>query len=78
MSDAVSMFWSIGSSYFSFLSSNAFVGIPILCYILGVAIVGILLSNLLSLARSTHVGLNTSKSNSYRQVDYSTNSKKGG
>lgn len=55
MADAVSLFWSFGSMYFSFLSDVAVFGISVLCYILGAWLVMQIISMLIRTGRGVKI-----------------------
>lgn len=51
MSTALSYFWSIGASFFNLLGSMSFVGISLLCILLGVWVMSILIRNIIPLLK---------------------------
>ena len=56
MNDAISLYWSLGGLFFDYLNTITFMGVSVLCYILGAFIVSKVISALLSVARSVRLG----------------------
>lgn len=69
MAEAVSLFWSFGSMYFSFLGDIAVFGVSVLCYILGAWLVSQILSMLIRTGRGVKIRFSHSIRENYNYYD---------